>query len=74
MSHYKLALLGFGNVGQSLAMLLKNKQYELRSRYDITFSITGIATRQHGAALNPGGLDIDRALALVKDGTSSRWD
>ena len=70
MPHYKLALLGFGNVGQSLAMLLKNKQDELRSRYDMTFSITGIATGQHGAALNPGGLDIDRALALVKDGAS----
>jgi len=70
MPHYKLALLGFGNVGQSLATLLKNKQDELRSRYDMTFSITGIATGRHGAALNPGGLDIERALELVKVGNS----
>ena len=70
MPHYKLALLGFGNVGQSLAILLKKKQDELKSKYDLTYSITGIATGRHGAALNPEGLDIDLALNLLMSGNS----
>jgi homoserine dehydrogenase len=70
MSHYKLALLGFGNVGQALAALLIDKREELGSKYDLTFSITGIATGTHGAALNPQGLDIDRALNQISTGNS----
>ena len=70
MPHYKLALLGFGNVGQSLATLLNDKQVELKSKYDLTFSITGIATGKHGAALNPQGLDIDQALNIIRTGNS----
>jgi homoserine dehydrogenase len=70
MSHYKLALLGFGNVGQSLATLLNDKRVELKSKYDLTFSITGIATGKHGAALNPQGLDIDHALNVIRAGNS----
>ena len=70
MPHYKLALLGFGNVGQSLATLLNDKRVELKSKYDLTFSITGIATGKHGAALNPQGLDIDHALNIIRAGSS----
>jgi len=70
MPHYKLALLGFGNVGRALAILLQEKQAELKSRYDLTYSITGLATGRHGAAINPAGIDIDRALDFVRDGKS----
>ncbi len=70
MAHYNLALLGFGNVGQALAVLLRDKREELRSRYDLTFSITGIATGRHGAALNPQGLDIERAMNEIRAGNS----
>jgi homoserine dehydrogenase len=70
MSHYNLALLGFGNVGRALARLLWRKQAELQSRYDITFSVTGIATGRHGAAVNPAGLDYLRAAELVEAGES----
>ena len=70
MSHYKLALLGFGNVGQSLAALLQHKKKELRSKYDITFSVTGIATKQHGAVVNQEGIDLYQALELMSDGAS----
>jgi homoserine dehydrogenase len=70
MPHYKLALLGFGNVGRALAILLQEKQAELKSKYDLTYSITGIATGRHGIALNPAGIDIGLALDLVRDGKS----
>jgi homoserine dehydrogenase len=63
MSHYNLALLGFGNVGRALARLLLTKRAELQSRYNLTFAVTGIATGRHGAALNPDGLDLEQALA-----------
>ena len=70
MPHYNLALLGFGNVGRALARLLQRKEAELQSRYDITFSVTGIATGRHGAAINPAGLDYIRAAELVEAGES----
>ena len=70
MSYYKLALLGFGNVGRALARLLQCKENELQHRYEITFSVTGIATARHGAAINPAGLDYVKAAELVEAGES----
>ncbi|RJP51780.1 MAG: homoserine dehydrogenase [Anaerolineaceae bacterium] len=68
--HYKLALIGFGNVARALSRLLVRKQDLLKSRYDITFSFSGISTGRHGFAVNPGGLDIQKALELVESGKS----
>jgi len=70
LPHYKLALLGFGNVGRSLALLLQRKQAGLRDRYDITFTVTGIATGRHGAAIRPDGLDYVQAVKMVEAGES----
>jgi homoserine dehydrogenase len=49
-----------------LARLLERKQDLLKSKYDITYSVTGIATGSHGFAVNPSGLDIHKALELVE--------
>jgi homoserine dehydrogenase len=68
MHHYKLALLGFGNVGQALARLLLRKQAELHQRYGLTFSVTGIATVRHGAVIDPAGIDLERALTAMVAG------
>ena len=68
--HYKLALIGFGNVARALARLLIRKQDLLKKQYDVTFSFTGIATGKHGFAVNPKGLDIQEALELVESGKS----
>ena len=65
---YKLALIGFGNVARALVRLLQRKQEILTSKYDITFSFTGISTGRHGFAVNPTGLDIEKALSLVESG------
>jgi homoserine dehydrogenase len=70
MPHYKLALLGFGNVGQALAQLLLRKQDELEAVYNLTFSITAIATGRHGAAIAQEGIEIEKALALMRAGKS----
>ena len=64
--HYNLAFIGFGNVARALARLLERKRDLLKSKYDITYSVTGIATGSHGFAVNPNGLDIHKALELVE--------
>ncbi len=68
--HYKLAFIGFGNVARSLARLLERKRAALKEKYDITYSVTGISTGRHGCAVNPDGLDIQKALELVERGES----
>lgn len=67
MAHYHLALLGFGNVGQALARLLLKKQAELQTEFGLTFTVTGLYTAHHGAALNPGGIDLPAALEAARD-------
>ena len=71
MSHCNLALLGFGNVGQALARLLMRKQVDLLSQYNLTFSVTGIYTARHGAAINHDGLDLEVALQAMQRKSSS---
>ncbi len=63
--HSKLSLIGFGNVGCSLAKLLLRKE-DLLKQQGITFSFTGISTGRHGCAVNPDGLDIHKALELAE--------
>src|ERR1041384_7353156 len=70
MSHYRLSFIGFGNVARALARLLERKRDLLKQNYDITYSVTGIATGRHGYAVNPDGLDIQQALELVESGMS----
>ena len=62
MKHFRVALMGFGNVGKAFAKLLLYKQEELSNRNKLKFSITGIATAKHGIAINPTGIDLSRAL------------
>ena len=68
--HNKLAFIGFGNVARSLVRLLERKHDLLNRDYGITYSITGIATGRHGFAVNPDGLDIQKALEMVESGKS----
>ncbi len=68
MSHYRLSFIGFGNVARSLVRLLERKRDLLRETCDITYSVTGIATRKHGFAVNPDGLDVSQALNRVELG------
>lgn len=66
--NYKLCFLGFGNVGRAFAQLLLRKRTELLREYDITFSVVGIATARHDAAIDPIGIDLPAALAVVAKG------
>jgi len=70
MSHYRLSFIGFGNVARALVRLLDRKRELLKEKYGVTYSITGIATGRHGFAINPDGLDANKALELVESGQS----
>jgi len=70
MKTYKMVLLGFGNAGQALASLLIEKRTELQENYSIRYAVTAIVTGTHGRALNPNGLDLERALKIMESGGS----
>lgn len=66
MTHYNLTFIGFGNVARALARLLERKSDLMKSKYDITYSVTGIATGSHGFAVDTNGLGVNKALELVE--------
>ena len=51
----RLALFGFGNVGRALARVLVATR--------APFTVTALATRSHGAVVDPQGIDLDAILA-----------
>jgi homoserine dehydrogenase len=68
MTHYRLALIGFGNVGQAFVRLLQRKRELLLQEHHLSFSVTGIATGKHGMAIDPQGIDINHALQVISTG------
>jgi len=67
--HLKIAMLGYGHVARELARLLLRKADVLQKEYDLTFSVTGIATQSRGYAINPDGLNLAEALAVIDAGS-----
>jgi homoserine dehydrogenase len=70
MKHYRLAFLGFGNVGKALGELLLRKRSDIETMNAVSTSVTGIATSRHGTAIDPGGIDLTQALELMEQGDS----
>ena len=67
---FSVVLVGFGSVGRAFVRLLKQKRALLENDYSLDIQISGIATGRHGMVIDPGGVDIDRALTLVESGGS----
>ena len=59
---FKLAFIGFGRVGQSLAGLLNRKRNELKERYDLEPTVVGVSDVQLGSVMDPEGLDLPLLL------------
>src|ERR1035437_2605160 len=53
LSHMKLAMIGYGDVGHALARLLRAK------RKEFPFTIAGIHTLRHGTAVDAAGLPVE---------------
>ena len=68
MKTYKLALLGFGNVGQAFAQLLMRKGGQLRDEFGIKMVVTAVATSSRGRAIDAAGIDLQSALDLIEAG------
>jgi homoserine dehydrogenase len=67
----RIALSGFGNVGQGLAMILRQHGDDYRRRYDASILLTGVMDRG-GAAVDRRGLDLARLLAAKKESGTVR--
>jgi homoserine dehydrogenase len=68
MPEVKLALLGFGNVGQALARLLLEKRADLRRNYSLEWKAVGLFTRAHGSAIDRHGINLESALDYMARG------
>lgn len=62
----KIALVGFGVVGQGLLEILRDKTAELKA-VGFEATVVAVATRSKGTLYNPQGLDINQLLAAAGD-------
>ncbi|MHB8646224.1 MAG: homoserine dehydrogenase [Thermomicrobiales bacterium] len=72
MPTVRVALVGFGNVGQALADLLDQRADVLYRQYHLDISVTGIATARHGTIIAPDGVDLARTVAAIEDDPTAR--
>jgi len=62
----KIAILGFGTVGQGICEILLNKKEYLKEKYGYEYDIVAVADFAYGNVYNPGGLDIPFMLEEAK--------
>jgi len=63
---WKIAIIGFGNVGQGTLEILNNKKDIFHSRYNFDFDVVAIAGHSKGSVLNNDGINIEETLNLVR--------
>jgi len=66
MDTYRLALIGFGNVGQGLAQILSERGDWLASQFGLRLQIVAVSDLLKGSLYDPQGLDAAALLAAVK--------
>ncbi|MCJ7561674.1 MAG: homoserine dehydrogenase [Thermoplasmata archaeon] len=66
----RLAIIGFGNVGQGFARMLLDKREWLLKTKGLDVEIVAISTRSRGSLISDRGLDIERVLDLLANGKS----
>ncbi len=64
---HKIAILGFGTVGQGISEILLNKKEYLKNKYDFEYDIVAVADFVFGNVYNPDGLDIPLMLQEAKE-------
>ena len=75
----KIALIGFGTVGQGLCEILIEKKKELFKKYGYEFEVVSVSDFKYGTINNPKGLDLKKILEDVKTNGNFtrdivRWD
>lgn len=66
----KLAIIGFGTVGQGLCEILIDKKRYLKKFYDFDWEVVAICDILKGSILSKEGLDIKKMLHSVKNNVS----
>jgi homoserine dehydrogenase len=67
---HKLALLGFGTVGQGLCEILLSKKERLSAQYGFDWEVVAVSDMLKGSVYSPDGLDVAKLLSLSKAGKS----
>jgi homoserine dehydrogenase len=67
MQTYRLALIGFGNVGQGLVQILKVQGEHLAQQFGACFQIVAVCDVLKGSVYDPSGLDPKVLLNAICD-------
>ena len=70
MRSYRLALIGFGNVGQGFAQILRDQGPELARQFETDFKIVAVSDPLKGSLYQPEGLAPAALLDAVQAGCS----
>lgn len=60
----KIALIGFGVVGQGFVEILQQKGDQLREQDGLDVQVVAVTTRSRGTLFDPAGLDLNALLAI----------
>jgi homoserine dehydrogenase len=63
---YKLAIIGFGNVGQGLTKILSDKYELLNERFGVDIRIVAVCDLYKGSVADPDGLDPEILLSSIE--------
>ena len=69
MSH-KIALIGFGTVGQGLCEILIDKKDYLKEKYDFNWKVVAVSDPVKGSVYCPDGLNVEKLLKLANEETA----
>lgn len=64
---HKIALIGFGTVGQGLCEIFLDKQKSLKEKYDFEYDIVAVADFAYGNVYNPDGLNVPAMFKEAKE-------
>ncbi len=65
--NHRIALLGFGVVGQGFADILLNKRQVLQEQFGLDATIVAVSDMMKGSLYHPDGLSIEELLRAVKE-------
>ncbi len=68
----RIAILGFGNVGQAFVKLLISKHKDILLKYNCNVQVVAISTKSKGSLVNENGIDIEKAFEDME--TLHRFD
>lgn len=68
----RLAMIGFGNVGQAFAKLLISQKEWFRETYGLEVEVLAISTRTRGSLMSKKAIDLDHVLGMLEKGATFR--